>query len=387
MIRIGICLDTYGNHGGVHQYSMALLNALLSFPKDKYEIVGICITKEWEIYCKKKGIMCYYTDKIICKDGALNFLISNIKQKIQKIDLLDCIRNNISIVFFPSITPTSIYINNSVCAIHDLMHRYAKNFPEITSPYQFILRDVLFRRIVHHSLMVLTDSNLGKKQVEDCYLRGKENNSIKVLPFIAPNYIYHIDQREGKSEWEKIRDNLPKKYFFYPAQFWRHKNHINLVKALDKLKEKYPEIHIVFVGSKKNEYENVINYIHTSYLEKYVTVLGYVSDYSMVQLYKHAQALLMASYLGPTNIPQLEAFYLGCPVAVADVFAVAEQVKNAAILFEPDNIGNIADCMEQLWCDEGLRKKLICKGYEWSRNWGPKQFANRLFEIYEGKND
>ena len=382
MIKLGICLDTQGNHGGVHQYSMALLKALLSLPKEKYEVVGICITDGWNLYCKEQGIQHYYTNRVVQKDNAIQFVISYINNKLTHADLLECNERDIDIVFFPSVTPTSICVKNSICAIHDLMHRYLRKYPEVASIYQYVLRDVLYRRMAHHSKVILVDSYLGKKHVEDCYFRGESIKKVEVLPYIAPDYIYHVEQY-ADNEWMELCQRLPQKYFFYPAQFWKHKNHLNLLKALSSLREEYPEIHIVFVGSQKNAYKKIVNYVIKSCMEKNVTFLGYVSDYSMVQLYRNAQALLMPSFFGPTNIPQLEAFYLGCPVAVADVFAVKEQVKDTALLFNPDSISEIADCMKKLWSDDKLRQILIRKGYQWSAQWGPEQFAARVREILE----
>ena len=40
------------------------------------------------------------------------------------------------------------------------------------------------------------------------------------LPFVIPNYIM---------ECEEEFIDTPRKYVFYLAQFWKHKNHINLV--------------------------------------------------------------------------------------------------------------------------------------------------------------
>lgn len=382
MTRVGICLDTYGNHGGVHQYSMALLKALTSLPKDRYEVIGICITDEWNRYCAEHAIQHFYTERIVRKDNAVRFMASYIKNRLCRTDLLECHERNIDIVFFPSVTPTSICVKNPICAIHDLMHRYLRQYPEIASVYQYVLREVLFSRIAHHSKVILVDSNLGKKHVEECYFRKKTVNKITVLPYIAPDYIYHVEQYKD-DEWQEIRQHLPLKYFFYPAQFWKHKNHLNLVKAIDNLKTKYPDIHIVFVGSEKNAYREIVEYVRNAQLENNITFLGYVSDYSMVQLYKNTQALIMPSFFGPTNIPQLEAFYLGCPVAVADVFAIKEQVKDAALLFKPDSVPEIVNCMEQLWCDDNLRKQLVDKGYQWSAEWGPEQFRNKVLEILE----
>ena len=119
---------------------------------------------------------------------------------------------------------------------------------------------------------------------------------------------------------------MPPKYIFYPAQFWKHKNHINLIKAIRILQTELEDIQLVLVGSEKNNYQEVKRVIRDNGLERYVTTLGFVSDGKMVYLYKHAVGMVMPTYFGPTNLPPLEAMALGCPVAVSNNYAMPEQI-------------------------------------------------------------
>lgn len=385
-MKLGIYLDSEGNHGGVHQYSLALLNALMSFPKEKYSVIAICATQEWYDFCKNKDIECYYTEVIVSKENAFQFAKTLLKAWIKRLDVLEVRQRKIDYVIFPTVTPNMILIKNSICAIHDLMHRYEHRYPEISSIYQYVLRDILFKIIARKSVLVLVDSELGKQQVQDCYLHRIDDERIVPLPYIAPDYIYEASEDASESEmaeWDTISSKIPAQYFFYPAQFWRHKNHIALLRGIEIAKQANPDIHIVFVGSQKNAYKDVTDYIEEHSLSDNVTILGYVTNYSMMQLYKNAQALFMASCCGPTNIPQLEAFYLGCPVVVADVYAVKEQVKDAALLFAPDDYERIADYMKDLWTNNALRMELRQKGFQHAAEWGPKQFGERLFSIIE----
>ncbi len=71
------------------------------------------------------------------------------------------------------------------------------------------------------------------------------------LPFVIPNYIM---------ECEEEFIDTPRKYVFYLAQFWKHKNHINLVWAINLLKEDIPDIHLILVGSEKNSGKEIKQY-------------------------------------------------------------------------------------------------------------------------------
>ena len=91
--------------------------------------------------------------------------------------------------------------------------------------------------------------------------------------------------------------------------------------------------------------------------------------------------LVMPTYYGPTNIPPIEAFVLGCPVATSNIYAMPEQLGNAALLFNPNSVQEIASTIERLWTDEKLRHELIKRGKMWTKNWGQRQFNQRLWEI------
>ena len=64
----------------------------------------------------------------------------------------------------------------------------------------------------------------------------------------------------------------------------------------------------------------------------YLKVLFQIKKASLIS---NARALINPSFLGPTNIPQLEAFNYDCPVILSNVFASKEQCSNNVIYFNP----------------------------------------------------
>jgi len=91
----------------------------------------------------------------------------------------------------------------------------------------------------------------------------------------------------------------------------------------------------------------------------------------------------MPTFYGPTNIPPLEAFAVGCPVATSGIYGMPEQVGDAALLFNPESVGEIADCIRKLWQDDRLCADLVERGKGRVARWGQPQFNGRLREIVE----
>ncbi len=158
---------------------------------------------------------------------------------------------------------------------------------------------------------------------------------------------------------------------------------MNLLKAIQILAESLSDIHLVLVGSERNNGREIKKYIRDNGLESHVTILGFVSDENITYLYRHAVGLIMPSYFGPTNIPPLEAMALGCPVAVSNKYAMPEQVGRAGLLFHPDSPEEMADCIKRLWTDDKLRERMRKDGYQRSKMWTKEKFEKKLYKIID----
>jgi glycosyltransferase involved in cell wall biosynthesis len=154
--------------------------------------------------------------------------------------------------------------------------------------------------------------------------------------------------------------------------------------ALSRLKLKHPEIHLVLAGAKKGEYSNIRHFVVKHNLGANVSFLGYVSQEDMPHLFHSARALVFPTFFGPTNIPPLEAMSMGCPVAVSNIYGMPEQLRDAALYFDPTSDENIASCMERLWIDdrlcESLRQRGLARIHELSR----RSFTDTLRAAIEG---
>ena len=172
---------------------------------------------------------------------------------------------------------------------------------------------------------------------------------------------------------------MPKNFVFYPAQFWAHKNHLNLIKAIKIAEDKYNQkIPLVLVGNDKansKNYNKIMNLAKDLNLQDRIFHLGYVKDEEIVALYKKTMVLVFASVGGPTNIPIVESMFLGTPVICPNLFAMPEQVGDAGVLFDPFNPEDMAEKIVKVWTDESLRKQMVDKGYEKIKDFNFESYA------------
>lgn len=367
MKKIGLYLSSNELSGGSYQYNINFIHLVKKLNKKKYEITYIYTDKIWEQHLPR------YSKKIFLPGSFLKTIFKNlvnvrfIKQSIYysiiflerifKINLLKIRRKNnaldnlnLNVIIFPSQDFISYQIKTkSIVAIHDLMHRYS-DFEEY-SEKEKIMRDLHYQAICQKSNIILVDSNMGKDQVLESYKCKKEK--LFVFPFTPPSYLF-----EKKKINVVKKYNLPKNYLFYPANFWEHKNHINLLYAIKILIQKGYDFRLVLSGQIKNNYFNTIKLIKKIGLEKHVFIIGYIPSNEMYSLYKNSLATIFASFIGPTNIPPLEAIYCNSPLLCSSAYAMKEQVGDAGLFFDPNNSYEIALKMIEIKNNKALRNKL-----------------------------
>lgn len=386
MKKVVLLLDADPSYGGTFQYSISVLDAIRSLPKNFYRVVVLYNNDLWEKHIGDDVQKLKINFGKVGKRWIQFLLMTGLPLSILRYLLKKTcspskaiIDQDAELYISPSQDSLWSYIVDvpSLAAIHDLMHRYERRFPEVSAVGRLRHRERHFANVCAYAKGLLVDSDVGKKQACESYFVNE--GKIYVLPFIPPDYIYRNDERADFSR----RYSLPRKYIFYPAQFWEHKNHALLVKAVKILENDVPDIQLVLVGSKKNGFKDIKNLVQRLGLRERVHFIGYVPNEDMPEFYKMARALVMPTFFGPTNIPPLEAFALGCPVAVSNVYGMPEQVGDAGLLFDPKDVDDLANAMKRLWLEDDLCRQLIQKGFEKAKRWGQSEFNKRFEEIVE----
>lgn len=380
--KLGLFLSSNPSQGGTYQYSLSVLNALLTYSK-KYDIQITYIDSSWEKTLAVFGVTGQRLQfQLYVRLIAALWREFNLPLKWWHLFASKCIPNvkmmraeRCSLWLFPAQDCWSYQACvPSLVAIHDLMHRYERSFPEVSRWRRFQRLERHYRQICMTASGIVVDSEMGRQQVIESY--SPEPDKVFPLPYVPPSYLFS----ESDADEYQIQ-NLPKKYLFYPAQFWAHKNHSRLLKAVACLVLELPDLQLVLVGGPKGAYQAVNKLIMALGIGERVKILGYVSMSQMCTIYRGARFLIMPSLFGPTNIPPLEAMALGCPVAVSNNYAMAEQVGSAGLLFDPYSVEEISAVIARLWNDDRLCAEMSKRGIEKSREWTQEHFNKQLESI------
>ncbi|MCS4054125.1 glycosyltransferase family 4 protein [Salinibacter ruber] len=262
-----------------------------------------------------------------------------------------------------------------VATVWDLGHRLIPVFPEVRRTGRtWEAREEHYETVLRKAAYVVTGTETGKEQIQRYYQVDAER--IFVNPFPTPSFALEADSVKS------VPLDLPDRFLFYPAQFWPHKNHVLILDALAELRARGRELPVVFTGSDKGNQAYVERVARKKGVDDLVIFAGFVSRRALTYLYQHALALVFVTFLGPDNLPPLEAFALGCPVIASDIPGADEQLGDAALRIDPTSGPALADGIERLAERPEERERLIEKGGRRAEEWGPTDYVSRMMKLF-----
>jgi glycosyltransferase involved in cell wall biosynthesis len=147
-------------------------------------------------------------------------------------------------------------------------------------------------------------------------------------------------------------------FLLYPANTWIHKNHLNLVRAIALLQDKFNiKVKMICTGNKNEHFQNINHLIEELKLEEQIIFTGIVSEQILYSLYKKCMAVVVPSLYEAGSFPLYESILLNVPVVCSNVTSLPETINNEACLFDPFNVEDIASKIKEVWTDENFRNK------------------------------
>jgi len=236
--------------------------------------------------------------------------------------------------------------------------------------------------LIQYSTLVIVPSTFIKEKLIEYY--KVPESKIRVL-FSIPEVNFCIKESKASLDTVIEKYNLPSKFLFFPSTILDTKNHLRLIKAIKALKEKGVLVNLILSGTvgDRHLFEKIKKQIFDLGLSKIVRYIGFISEEEKIAMFKLATSLIMPTIGESFSIPIWEAFYLGCPVTSSNLYDMPEQVKDAALSFDPFSIEDMADRIYEIWTDEDLRQELIRKGCERVKGLTLENYAKHWERIIE----
>lgn len=236
---------------------------------------------------------------------------------------------------------------------HDLQHLH---HPEFFTRPEIELRENLYPSACRAAHTVVVASEFVKRDVVERY--HIEPQKIQVIPWAPPS----LPESSNADDFSTLRRKYAlseRAFALYPAMTWEHKNHVRLLEALARLRDRDGlEIPFVFTGYKTDFWSRVERRMNELGLGGQVKFLGMVPREDLSALYREAQFVFVPTLFEAASAPLFEAWQHGAPVACSSVTSLPEQAAGAALLFDPFDVETIARALARMTTEESLRDEL-----------------------------
>jgi glycosyltransferase involved in cell wall biosynthesis len=163
------------------------------------------------------------------------------------------------------------------------------------------------------------------------------------------------DWQRGEPDAVRRKYGLPEKFLIFPGQFWKHKNHLTLFRAIRLLQERgLNDLVLVSTGYQHDyrfpEYAAELqDFLSANEMKSSVRTLGLIPREDQVQLMRAAAAVVHPSLFEGWSTVVDEAQALGKVVFASDIPMHREQLREHMHLFASTSAEELAELLARHW--------------------------------------
>jgi glycosyltransferase involved in cell wall biosynthesis len=207
--------------------------------------------------------------------------------------------------------------------------------------------------IIARSDMVIVSSHAALADFHRIAPPGAEQRAT-VLQFVSQPRT-ETGRRIAREEIER-RHGFRGRFFFLPNQFWKHKNHLTVLRAVKALKDRGVNVLVVCTGSMRDlrlrdssYIEELVAFIEENNLTDNVRILGHVDYEVVLTLMRHSIAVLNPSRFEGWSSSVEEAKSMGKPVILSRIDVHVEQAPVGGRYFDPTDVDTLAAILADAW--------------------------------------
>jgi glycosyltransferase involved in cell wall biosynthesis len=260
----------------------------------------------------------------------------------------------------------------SVLTVYDMIHeKHPEDFRSSATLVR--LKAAAIRRADH----VICISQQTRRDLLETYPILPERVSVTYLDCDDMDHLLSNDE-PATVRRRLLGQDAP--YVLYVGARNKYKNFANLFAAYaDSPWLRQHFMLLCFGGGPFNEDE--LQAIRAANLQDRVRQVG-GSDAVLAECYRHAAVFVYPSHYEGFGIPPLEAMALGCPVACSNTSSIPEVVGDAAVMFDPADVGAIRKSLETILGSSELRSGLITLGERRRQQFSWRRCAQETIDIY-----
>lgn len=261
---------------------------------------------------------------------------------------------------------------------HDLQHLH---YPQYFSSLEIQRREAAYRASCRAAHTVIAASRFVKQDLVERF--GLEADKIQVIPWRPADTMVNKLAGPVSAQLREEYDCPAGPFALYPAVTWEHKNHIRLLEAIallryrDKLK-----VNLVCTGHKNSFFPAIEKRLKELQLDRQIRFTGVVEQKNLSGFYRDAQFVIIPTLFEAASAPIFEAWQHDVAVACSAVTSLPEQAGDAALLFDPLSVDEIADAIKRMVSDPVLRAYLRSRGVERLQSCDRERTAKSYRAVY-----
>ena len=261
------------------------------------------------------------------------------------------------------------YGRSTVATVHDLAF---KALPHTVAPATLAeLRRHLPDTLFHADRLVAVSDATSRDLVEHLGVRARQVHTVHE----------GLDPIFEEAPSDPRPEGLPERYLLFVSTLEPRKNVVGLLKAFRLIAEwGYPGA-LVLAGRWGWRTEAIQSELEGSPVRERIVLLDYVERAQLPSLYRHADALLLPSWLEGFGLPILEAMAVGVPVVTSGQSSMPEVAGPAGVYVDPASPHGIASGVASLLADPDLRVRLSEVGRRRARSFSWDRAAGATAEI------
>ncbi len=263
-------------------------------------------------------------------------------------------------------------MSHHVLTVYDMIHEIYSEFFS-----RFDQTSFLKRRSIDRSSLILCISHSTKQDFFKFFPHYE-----KRVEVVHPGFRPLGKPRAGQAKvGMKMRDGryFPS-YILFVGQREGYKNFRNILRAFEKSKFLKKNLNILcFGGGLPSKAENEL--VATLGLSRNIRYTS-GSDDSLVEAYQNAIAFVYPSLYEGFGIPPLEAMSMDCPVICSQTSSIPEVVGEAGAYFDPNDVDDISQQIENIICSTERREQLIRNGRKRYPIFSWRSCAEKTLSLY-----
>lgn len=229
--------------------------------------------------------------------------------------------------------------------IPDFQHRL---LPHLFSRKAWWRREIGFQMQVLSKRTTMLSSVTAQQDYARFYPRNHTRTVVVPFAVLLPKAMLPDTAPKLQQFPDRIRGSS---FFLLPNQFWKHKNHEVVIRALKILKDRGCPVQFIVTGATEDQrnrdhFTFLTKLINQAGVAEYFYITGIIPYADLLALMQSCLAMVNPSFCEGWSTSVEEAKSLGIALILSDIPVHREQANKKGVFFDPTSPSALADCLE-----------------------------------------